>query len=81
MAQLVAAEGRQDMGAEVRSIAGERLGFEMRFGVEPLFGPFVDGDLREAWVGPVAADEVGLDGGHEPVGIRLACEASRAFPT
>ena len=34
----------------------------------------------QSLVGPVAADQVGLDGGHEPVGVGLAGEAPRAFP-
>ena len=59
---------------EVRPVAGEGLGFEMRLGPQPTLGPLFEGDLREARVGPAAADEVGLDGGHEPVGVHFAEE-------
>jgi hypothetical protein len=79
--KLVVAERGQDMNVEVRAVPGEGLGFEMRLGDEPPLGPLGQPGLRQSRVGPVAADQVGLDGGHEPVGVGLAGEAPRAFPT
>lgn len=80
VAELVAAEGGEDVDIEVRLVAGEGLGFEMRLGSEPPFGPLGEGGLRQAGVGPVAADEVSLDGGHKPVGVGLAGKALGSFP-
>jgi hypothetical protein len=81
VAQLVAAEGRQDVGVEVRPVSGERLRLEMCLGSKPALSPLLGRDLRQAWVGPVAADEVGLDGDHESIGVDPTDEAPRPFPT
>ncbi len=37
--------------------------------------------LDEPRVGPITPDEVGLDSGHEPVGVRFTGEAPRPLPT
>ncbi|GBE23433.1 hypothetical protein BMS3Bbin01_02817 [bacterium BMS3Bbin01] len=78
--KLIVAEGGQHVSVQVGSVAGEGLGFEMRLGSQPPPGPFVQGGLGQARVGPLAADQVGLDGGHEPLGVDLAGEALGAFP-
>jgi len=46
MSQLVPGECGDDMSLEVRSVAGQGFGFEVRPGSEPPFGPLVDRDLR-----------------------------------
>lgn len=81
VAQLIAAEGGQDVGVEVRPVPGKRLRLEMCLRPKPPLSPLLHRDLRKSWVGPVTADQVGLDGGHESIGVDLVEEAPRRFPT
>ncbi len=72
-------EGGEDEAADDRSVAVPGRGGQVDPGLLDCGVPLAEGDAGPSWVGPLAAQHVGLHGGEERLGVDPPGEIARPF--